>query len=68
MLQGCHRGLREVFLTPKDVRCKIDAQRFLVDFTAYQLLERDLFDGSIIGNLVRQRPVTTLTKTDEFLP
>ena len=56
-----HRSSR-VFLTVKDVRCKIDAQRFLVDITAYHLLERDLFNDSIIGNLVRQRPAVTLTK------
>ena len=50
MLQGCCMGLRGVFLTLKDMRCKIDAQRLLVDITAFQLLERDLFDDSIIDN------------------
>lgn len=51
MLQGYHIGLQGVFLTLKDVRCKIDTQRLLVDITAYQLLERDLFDDTIIGHL-----------------
>ena len=63
MLQGYHMGLRGVFLTLKAVRCKkTPTQRLLVDITAYQLLERDLFDDSIIGDLVRHWTVVTLTK------
>ena len=61
MLRSYHLGLSGVFVTLDDMKCEVNGQRFLIGTTA-KLLERDLFDDSIIGYMVHHRLVATLPK------